>query len=228
MSLPRPSGLPRRISKKWWAWRKLPGRFHVRKPASFWVWRKWRAHRNDPQPAPPPKPVTVFMYDDVNVNLIPRNAKAAAGYIDGHWQTYLKLKLRCPLAKLVSIAVFPSDNADVLDVEPGDATNAQAPAWVKRQNWRRKNGHKYGTALPVLYTSASNGPHLIAVCTKAGLRYGIDYLWWSAHYDPKWGVHFCHPGCYPGVDHVAHATQYTDHANNEKLDESVCSPEFFA
>lgn len=181
-----------------------------------------------PKPKPPPKPVTVFMFDSVTINRIPRLAKAAAGYVDGSWKTYFKLKLRCPFAKLVSIAVFPTDDADVLDVEPHDATNDQAPSWVRRQLRNRAAGHKYGTRLPVVYTNASNGPRLIAVLTKAGLRYGVDYLWWSAHYDVRWGVHFCHPGCFPGVDHTAHATQYTDHANNDNLDESVVHADFFS
>lgn len=169
----------------------------------------------------------VYMYDNTNIFLIPRTAKAVAGYIDGRWQTYLKLLIRCPLAKHVSIAVFPQDNADVLDVEPGDASNAQAPAWVKRQRARRKAGVKYNTRLPMLYTAASNGEALIAVCTKAGLSYGVDYLWWSAHYNPTLGEHICNPKCYPGLKHTAHATQFTDHANNVSLDESVCTPAVF-
>ena len=217
----RPNNVPRKIPA--WA---IPWAQWVEATAPWRLKRKPKPAPT-PTPTPTPKPTVVYMYDDINISLIPRMAKAAAGYIDGRWQTFLKLKLRCPFAKLISIAVFATDNADVLDVEPTDATNAQAPAWVRRQLARRKAGVKYGTSLPVLYTSASNGPRLIAVCTKAGLRYGVDYLWWSAHYDLKWGAHFCHPGCYPGVDHVAHATQYTDHANSVNLDESICSARFF-
>lgn len=181
-----------------------------------------------PKPKPKPKPAKVFMFDSVTISAIPRTARYVAGYVDGNWKTALKIKLRAPRAKIVTIAVFPQDNADVLDCEPGDATNAQAPAWLRRQLARRKAGVKYGTKLPAVYTSASNGPRLIAVLTKAGLKYGVDYFWWSAHYDPKWGAHFCHPGCFPGIDHVAHATQYTDHANNENLDESIVRSDFFS
>ena len=197
-------------------------------------WRNWRKKLGlvlnqmpKPTPAPQPVPVRVYMYDDINIDLIPRTARYVAGYVDGRWQTYLKLKLRCPLAKVMSIAVFPSDDADCLDVEPGDATNAQAPAWVKRQRARRNAGAKSVTRLPVLYTSAANGEALIASCSKAGLVYGSDYLWWSAHYDPRLGLHVCNPTCYRGLQHTAHATQFTDHANNVSLDESVVSPGFF-
>lgn len=231
MRLPRPSGLPKRIPLLWWLRLKMPYSHKWlghRLPAQFWVWRNWRLHGVVPDPPKPkPKPTRIYMYDDVNISLIPRTAKAVAGYVDGRWQTWLKLKLRCPLAKRVSIAVFPTDDADCLDCEPGDAANAQAPTWVKRQLRRRKNGIRYDTSLPALYTSAANGEALISVCTKAGLRYGIDYLWWSAHYDPRWGTHICHPGCYPGIKHTAHATQFTDHAGGKSLDESICNSTFF-
>ena len=184
--------------------------------------------RPKPSPKPSPKPTKIYMYDDINISLIPVLAKAVAGYVDGRWQTYLKLLVRCPFAKHLSIAVFPGDNADCLDCEPGDATNIQAPAWVKRQRALRKNGAKANTRLPVLYTSASNGNALNDVCKKAGLQYGVDYLWWSAHYSPTLGEHVCNPKCYPGLRYTAHATQYTDMADSKHLDESVCLPGFFS
>lgn len=175
----------------------------------------------------PKPPAKIYMYDDINISLIPVLAKAVAGYVDGKWQTYLKLLVRCPFAKHLSIAAFPGDDADCLDVEPGDASNVQAPAWVKRQRARRKQGAKSNTRLPVLYTSAGNGNALNDICKKAGLVYGVDYLWWSAHYNPALGEHVCGPQCYPGLRYTAHATQYTDHADSKNLDESVCLPGFF-
>lgn len=190
-----------------------------------WFWKRvLRAAK----PTPKPAPTKVYMYDDVNLLLVPRSAKVVAGYVDGGFLTWLKLRLMFPLAKRVSIAVFPKDNADVLDVEPRDASNAQAPAWVKRQRARRKTGHKSATRLPVLYTSAANGEALAAVCNKAGLSYGVDYLWWSAHYDPAKGEHLCGPGCGFGLTRTAHATQFTDHAGGKSLDESVLAPGFLS
>lgn len=181
-----------------------------------------------PRPPKPPVPTKVYMYDDINISLIPVLAKAVAGYVDGKWQTYLKLLVRCPFAKHLSIAVFPGDDADCLDVEPGDASNVQAPVWVKRQRARRKQGAKSNTRLPVLYTSAGNGNALNDICKKAGLVYGVDYLWWSAHYNAALGEHVCSPKCYPGLRYTAHATQYTDMADSKHLDESVCLPGFFS
>ena len=202
----------------------------VGKGSALWKWLKANKLRlvGQVSTAPTPKPTKLYMYDDTNIFLIPLLAKAVAGYVDGRWATWLKLLIRCPLAKHLSIAVFPSDDADCLDCEPGDATNAQAPAWVKRQRSRRKAGGKFDTKAPVLYTSAANGEALIAVCRKAGLVYGVDYLWWSAHYDPALGEHICNPKCYPGLQHTAHATQYTDHADRKSLDESICSPGFLS
>jgi hypothetical protein len=121
---PRPSGLPRRI------------------PAWAWKWLKWRKGGNvKPTPKPKPKPVKMLMFDDVNVSLIPKTAEAIAGYVDGHYATWAKVKAGWPHAKKLMIAVFAQDNGDCLDVEPGDASAAQAPAWVKRQlaNWSKSH-----------------------------------------------------------------------------------------
>lgn len=209
MSLPRPSGLPRRIPK--WAWR----------------WLKWRKHRNDPAPKPKPKPTTMFMFDDVNVSLIPKDAKAVAGYVDGHWATWNSVSKLFPNAKKLRIAVFAQDNGDCLDVEPGDASAVQAAPWVKRQlaNWSKSH---HDVARPVVYTNASSGQQLINILSKAGLKYGQDYLWWSAHYDPALGQHLCGPHCGFDLKVTAHATQFTDRALGRSLDESICAPGFFA
>ena len=201
MSLrPRPKGLPYKI------------------PAWAWKWLKWRTGKT-PAPSPAPKPVQVEMYDDINVSLIPVNAVAVAGYVDGKWPTYAQLAKKFPHAKYkLSIAVFPSDNAQVLDIEPGDATIAQAAAWVKRQ-------HKLGNPKPDVYSAISWGQNLVNALTAAGLRYGVDYRYWSAHYTYK--PHLCSSACGFGFKGIAHATQWTDKAGGKSLDESLCSAEFF-
>lgn len=223
MSLwPRPRNIRKHVPAKWWVWEKLPGHFHVRKPKDFWIWRAWRLSLGKfKRPAPAPKTRTMRMYDDVNLSLIPKDAEAVAGYVGGRWPTWnaIKLRWKFPKAKKLSIAISASENARCLDVEPGDATIAQAPAWVKRQ-------HARGEKLPVLYTSASWGERLIDACTRAGLKYGKDYLWWSAHYTMR--EHYCGPACGFGLKHEAHATQFTDRAIGRSLDESICSPRFFA
>ena len=185
-----------------------------------WKWAKTYleplARRNKPKP----KPVKLYMYDDVNLALIPKDAQAVAGYVGGRWPTYSRVVNGWPHAKHLSIAVTAGQDARCLDVETGDALISQAPAWVKRQ-------HQRGETRPVLYTSAAWGERLINTCTAAGLKYGVDYLWWSAHYNPALGEHLCGPKCGFGLTHTAHATQFTDRALGRSLDESVCSPGFF-
>jgi len=197
-------------------------------------WRNWRKKldvvlkqipKKLPVPKPKPHPTKLHMYDNVNPGRIPKWAEAVAGYIGGKWPTYPKVVAGWPHAKHLSIAVSSIYDADCLDVEPGDAPINLAPEWVKRQLRLRREGKVYNSTKPVLYTSASWGPKLIAACTAAGLRYGIDYFWWSAHYDPKKGEHFCNPSCGFGIKVRAHATQFTDNA--EGNDESVVSHGFF-
>lgn len=195
-----------------------------------WLRRNFRAlfvvAKRKHKPAPKPA-VKVYMYDDINVDLIPKTAAAVAGYIGGRWPTYPKVQKGWPHAKHLSIAVASNYNADCLDVEPGDATIALAPAWVKKQLAIRKTGNGYNTTKPVVYTSASWGQKLVDALSASGLRYGIDYLWWSAHYDPSKGEHICSPKCGFGLKVTAHATQFTDLADGKHLDESLVLPGFF-
>ena len=184
-------------------------------------WRNWRqklAIVLKQMPKPKPAPRQMFMCDDVNISLIPKDAQAVAGYVGGRWPTEARLEQLFPTAHHLPIAISASENARCLDVEPGDATIAEAPAWVKRQKAR-------GEKLPVLYTSASWGQKLVDACAAAGLRYGHDYLWWSAHY--TYQPHFCGPKCGFGLRQTAHATQFTDRAQGKSLDESIVSPGFF-
>lgn len=92
------------------------------------------------------------MYDAVTPANIPASAEVVAGYVDGHYAWKPADWARFPHALKVRIAVFPSTNdGDVLDVEPGDATPAQAPGWVAR---RRAAGHPR----PTVYCSRSAWP----------------------------------------------------------------------
>jgi hypothetical protein len=76
------------------------------------------------------------LYDSIDPTKIPANAELVAGYVNGHWPTYSRLAGLFPNATLVSIAVTADADAMVLDVEEGDATPAQAPAWIQRQRAR--------------------------------------------------------------------------------------------
>jgi hypothetical protein len=159
-------------------------------------------------------PVTV-MYDSITLNDIPVDAPAVAGYVNGKWPTYDQVVLRWPKAKHLSIAVNTSRDADCLDVEPGDATNADAPGWVHRQLAR-------GAHRPVVYTSASNANALMDTLARAGISRS-KYRLWTAHYTHT--PHRCGAAC--GVRGVADATQWTNVSHGRNLDESLLAPTFF-
>jgi GH25 family lysozyme M1 (1,4-beta-N-acetylmuramidase) len=158
------------------------------------------------------------MYDSVSVSEIPASAKAVAGYVGGHWPTYNQLRLKFPKAHKLSIAIAANENADCLDVEPGDAVISQAAGWVKRQK-------AAGARKPVVYTSLSQAQLLINTLARAGLP-RASYRLWTAHYTDK--PHRCTPICGLGFKSKADATQYTDKALGRNLDASLCSPAFFA
>jgi peptidoglycan hydrolase-like protein with peptidoglycan-binding domain len=158
---------------------------------------------------------TLFMFDDVDVNLLPANAYAYAGYLDGSYANFAQVKAGHPQAHLVGIAVRACDDGEALDVEPGDAAIPQAPGWVGRQ-------HARGAARPILYVSAGNAQLMINTLGGAGISRHA-YRLWAAHYGS--GTHICGPGTcgYPQAD----ATQFTSKALGESLDESEVADDFF-
>lgn len=89
-----------------------------------------------------------------------------AGYCDGHYQSYPYLKAQHG-DRVVSINVFPSHtDGQVLDVETGDATPAQAPGWVKAkgssryQLWVAAYGvSRCPVASAVAWQKQDHGPH---------------------------------------------------------------------
>jgi hypothetical protein len=154
------------------------------------------------------------MYDSVTVGNIPPAARAVAGYVNGNYQTMPELRARFPKARKVSIAVASAFAADCLDVEPGDASNADAPRWYRRFKARRSR------AKPIFYTSASNVDALLEELDRSGIPRHA-YLIWSAHYTDS--RHVCSPRTcgYPAAD----ATQWTTHG--ETVDESAVRPHFW-
>lgn len=159
----------------------------------------------------------ILMFDDVDVALLPAGFDAYAGYVDGIFANLSQVKARFPNAHILTIAVRSSDVADALDVEPGDAVNADAPAWFKK-------ALAAGVTKPCFYTSASNVDALVAELTHAGIP-RTAYRIWSAHYGA--GQHICGPNSCHLCQATADATQYTDRAQSKSLDESLCDATFF-
>jgi hypothetical protein len=154
-----------------------------------------------PKPKPQPAPQPFTMYDSTNVDNIPANAEAVAGYVNGAFANFDELVHRFPHAKHLSIAVTADVDADGLDIENGDATPAEAPGWVRKQ-------HARGKKRPILYIETSRVAELIQILTDAGIKRD-EYLIWTAHYTNE--AH---------IEDGSDATQYEDH--DELYDVSLC------
>ena len=118
--------------------------------------------------------MTRTMYDSVTPSAIPRSAAMVAGYLPPSRYAWSAAEwARFPRAVKVRIAIFASVNdGHVLDVEPGDATPAQAPGWVVM---RRKAGVD-----PSVYCNASTWPTVRAEFRRRGIR---EPHYWIAKYD---------------------------------------------
>lgn len=115
-------------------------------------------------------------YDAVNVKNIPPTATMVAGYMQGRLipSTLPALRVRFPQAQVVTIAVTAQQDAQVLDVEKGDALPADVPGWLTRQ---RALGHD-----PTVYSSVMSAwPQIQAAC--AASRVALPW-WWAASPGP--------------------------------------------
>lgn len=159
----------------------------------------------------------IAMFDSVNVDMIPADAPAVAGYVGGRWPTFSKLAARFPNAHRLSIAVSARQNADCLDIEPGDATPWDAPPWVRRQQAR-------GIARPWLYSSVSAMQQIVNLLASSGIA-RCEVRLWTAHYTGR--PHICGPGCAYNLATTADATQWTDKSHGRNLDESLVADGVF-
>lgn len=153
----------------------------------------------------------ITMFDSVDVSQLPSGPYSYAGYVNGHWPTYAAVKAKFPNASVLSIAVSANADAECLDVERGDAVNADAPGWVKRQ----QGG---GIQLPTLYTSVSNMDALLHVLIQSGISRNSVSLW-SAHYGS--GEHICGPGTCRLTSTLMDGTQWNNRAMGRNLDQST-------
>lgn len=150
----------------------------------------------------------VYMFDDANWELIPGDSRVIAVYTDGRYENAEKLRAKFPHAEIVTVAVSAKDDADALDDEPGDATNADLVAWAKRQFAR-------GVVKPIIYTSVSNIDAAMAALHAAGITRDKVRLW-SAHYGQ--GDHICGIATCGLCRNTVDWTQFTDKARGISLD----------
>lgn len=96
-----------------------------------------------------------IMYDSINPNDLPSGADLYAGYDDGNWPDASTIQAKFAGKTVIRITTNSSDNeGDCLDVENGDASPIEAPAWVSQ---RRSSG----LSNPLVYCAASNWQNVI-------------------------------------------------------------------
>jgi hypothetical protein len=161
------------------------------------------------------------MFDTALNDQFPAGAAAYAAYVDGglgNQPNYAYIVSTFPHAQHLSIALFASNNADCLDVEPGAAVPSDIPGWYSRQVAR-------GITRPVIYASASTmNDEILPVLTQAGIARAKTRLW-SAHYGL--GEHICGPHSCGQLSIDADGTQWTSSALGLVLDQSLLLDNFF-
>jgi hypothetical protein len=161
------------------------------------------------------------MYDTAQNSQFPAGAQAYAAYVDGSVDdqpNYAYIVTTFPNAQHLSIALFASDNADALDVEPGAASPGDVPGWYARQRQR-------GIGRPCVYASVSTiTDSILPVLAGANIARSSVRLW-SAHYGQ--GEHICGPASCGEAPVEVDGTQWTNTALGLNLDQSLLQANFF-
>jgi hypothetical protein len=160
------------------------------------------------------------MYDSINPAHLPAGALYLAGYGDGDWPDYNAIRARFPHAQVLSITVTPFRDADVLDVETGDATPGDVPTWFARQR------AKYA-GRPGIYANASTMESGIVPLVRSGAVPRAAVRLWSAHYTRT--AHICGPKSCQAVSIDMDGTQWTNQAagGGGPVDQSLLLADFF-
>lgn len=177
----------------------------------------WLAKTTLPGPGklaftPASSAATVYGQDSVVASYTLAGYTFYAGYVNGY-VSYGAMAALHPSAKVLSITVRSGVYAvNVIDIEPGCCTVADAPGFVARSS------HP-GMAKPVVYCAAWQGQEVVNELSASG--YARDeYVIWSAHYAGY--THICGPGTcgYAQAD----MTQY---ASNSRYDSDIALASVF-
>lgn len=164
----------------------------------------------DPVAVVPLAATNLIMEDDISSSLFTPGCGAYAGYANGSFANMPAVRAYAARqnAKAFAYTPYVASNADALDVEPGDATPADAPA-----------GYRAG--LRYFYGSASWISLIVSALSAAGFTRD-QFKIISAHYV---GPHICGPGScgYPQAD----ATQFADNYLGTSLDATSYPADFF-
>jgi hypothetical protein len=156
-------------------------------------------------PAPQPTPQPYQIYDSVTPSAIPASSQAVAVYANGNYAASPSQVGHRGL--VLWIDTNGSDpNADVLDVEPGDATPTQAATWVAQKLDASPN------SVAIVYTMESEWPAVQAAIN------GLP--WWMPSHTRYW---IADP---TGVPHVVPGSQATQWYWGQNYDISTALPNF--
>ena len=164
--------------------------------------------------------MTLRMLDSIYAGNLPAGADAYLGYVDGNWADFQAEVAKFPHAHVLSMAVFPRDDAAGCDREPGDLALGDIAVWVKRQI-------AHGAWRPVVYASVSGMDFCIQALRVAGVALPAVRLL-TAHYGA--GKHICGPATCKLVTVAVDGTQWRDNApgvGGSLVDESVLRDDFF-
>jgi hypothetical protein len=134
------------------------------------------------------------MYDSTEPAAIPPDAEIVAGYVDGSYRWSDADWNRFATSVKVGIATQPSTNeGTVLDVELGDATPEQAPAWIRMRQ-------ADGVPQPTIYCGLSAVGRVREACK------GLLYWLWVADWTGS-----PHPVSYAAAVQYANSAQAGGH-----------------
>ncbi len=156
-----------------------------------------------PAPAPPPQPYQ--LYDSVTPSAIPSSSQAVAVYANGNYAAAPGQVGKRGLVLWIDTN-GSNPHADVLDVEPGDATPSQAAAWVQQ----KLNASPNSTA--IVYTMRSEW---------GAVQQAVSHLaWWMPSHTKYW---IADP---TGVPHIVPGSQATQWYWGQNYDISTAMPSF--
>jgi hypothetical protein len=154
-------------------------------------------------PAPPPQPYQ--LYDSVTPSSLPSSSQAVAVYANGSYAAQPAQVGQRGLT--LWIDTNGSDpHADVLDVEPGDATPAEAAAWVQQKLDASPN------STAIIYTMKSDW---------GAVQQAVSQLaWWMPSHTKYW---IADP---TGVPHLVPGSDATQWYWGQNYDISTALPSF--
>lgn len=149
------------------------------------------------------------MYDDVRLDLIPREPHAVAAYINGQYANIDEARKQFPHARILGISVGGEVPADAYDIERGDYTPEQAASLFRI-------AQEHGIWRPCFYAQLSGVMSAVRQSLNTVVKSRADVRLWVAYYNNQADL---------PAEYDAH--QFTDRALGRSLDESICRSDFF-